>query len=141
MRPKTFLAVVCLGAAMLPAAEPPAWVARSNENTQVLLKIIARFAPEGAGRMGVSGLDEQISDLSSGVNERFRQEMRAGLAELRKREAAETDPLVKQDLSILITAGERNIKASETFERVLLPYNTVTQSVYGGLKALLDDQV
>ena len=45
-----------------PAA-PPAWVQRSNQDAQVLLKVLARFNPEAAARFGVSGVDEQVVDL------------------------------------------------------------------------------
>src|SRR5258707_14130810 len=47
----------------LQAAEP-AWVTRSNQDAPGLLKVIAKYAPEGARRPGVDGLDEEIPDLS-----------------------------------------------------------------------------
>ena len=33
-------------------AQQPAWVAKSNENAQLLLNIEAHYAPEGAGSLG-----------------------------------------------------------------------------------------
>ena len=52
------------------AATPPSWVARSNENAQVVLEVMARFGPEGAGELGIPGLDEEIFDLKPGFEER-----------------------------------------------------------------------
>lgn len=66
-------AALCVAAAITPTApaSPSAqsaagWVARSNEDTRVVLEQQARLAPEGAAQVGVSGVDEQITDLSSG---------------------------------------------------------------------------
>lgn len=131
--------------AALPAAAAPApvpeWVQRSDENTQVLLEVLARFAPEGAGQLGVPGLDEQILDLSPGFPERSRAAAREATAELRRRLAAEKDPAVRQDLQILIQSAEDNTRGGEMEEKYFLPYFNVTQVVFGGLQALLDDQI
>src|SRR6185503_8995840 len=66
MRFRTIFFVFVCGAAL---AAPPEWVKRSNEHARVLLEVDAKFGPEGAGRIGVEGVDEAISDLSPGVNE------------------------------------------------------------------------
>jgi hypothetical protein len=136
------LALLALGpAAPAAAAAPAEWVGRSNENAAVLLEVMARFAPEGAGRLGVSGLDEQILDLEPGIYERRREALGQALAELRGRLATEADPAVKQDLEILIQAAEDQRKGSELQRRLMLPYLSVTEAVFHGLRALLDDQV
>jgi hypothetical protein len=54
------------------AQNPPAWVARSNQNTQLLIDIEARYAPEDAAAEGVKGLDEQIITFAAGIQERKR---------------------------------------------------------------------
>ena len=48
-----------------PAQDPRAWIAVSNRHAQVLLDVLARFAPESAGQFGVTGLDEAVSNLST----------------------------------------------------------------------------
>ena len=59
-----------------PTQAPAAgWVARSNEHTRVVLEAQARLAPEGAAQVGVSGVDEQITDLSSGIRARIRESL------------------------------------------------------------------
>ena len=124
----------------LSAAEA-AWVEKSNQNAQVLLNIMARYAPEGAGSLGVSGLDEQISIPSADEPERSRRDIQNAIKTLQERLATESDPLVKQDLEILINAAQRNIRASEAYEHHLLPYDNVGQTIFFGMHSLLDDQI
>lgn len=135
------LLVAALPAAAAPPAPAPAWVQRSDENAQVLLEVLARFGPEGAGQLGIPGLDEQILDLSPGFEERAAEATRKATGELRKRLAAEKDPAVRQDLQILIGAAEDNVRNAEMEEKHFLPYFNVTRIVFGGLQGLLDDQV
>jgi len=124
-----------------PAAKDRGWIARSNENAQLLLALQAKFQPEGAARQGIPGLDDQISDFTPGHRQRQRDATRAVQAELEKRRAAEQDPLVAQDLEILIAAARRQIKGSELREKLAVPYHTVPQIVFGSMRSLLDPQV
>jgi uncharacterized protein (DUF885 family) len=137
------VAAAALAAAVLPAAAAPVptWVQRSDENSQILLEVLARFGPEGAGQLGIPGLDEQILDLSPGFEERASAATRKAADELRQRLAAEKDPAVRQDLQILIGAAEDNVRGAEMEEKYFLPYFNVTRTVFGGLQGLLDDQV
>ena len=136
------LAVSSLFLIIGPAfAQQPAWVAKSNANAQVLLKVVARYAPESAGSLGVTGLDEQISIPSADRPARFRNDLSGAVKTLQSRLAAEPDPLVKQDLEILISAGERNIHSSAAYESRLLPYSNAARSVFSGMQSLLDDQI
>ncbi|MBV8845877.1 MAG: DUF885 domain-containing protein [Bryobacterales bacterium] len=130
-----------LAALPLLAQNPPAWVAKSNRNAQLLIDIQARYNPESAGRNGVSGLDEQITVLSPDRTAAMRRDYAAARTELAARMAQETDPLVRQDLQILIDAAGRSIRASEANEKYQLSFSNVSQLVYSGLQALLDDQV
>jgi len=123
------------------AGEEPSWVEKSNEHAQIVLEVMSKFSPEGAGRLGIDGLDEQISDLGSGIYERSLEATREVLAELRKREAAETHPKVKQDLGILVKALEDNIQTSELDRANMLPYYTVSQTVFFGVRGLIDAQI
>jgi Bacterial protein of unknown function (DUF885) len=124
-----------------PVRSLPAWVVRSNENTQVLLNVLARFGPEGAAQLGVNGYDEQIVDLKPKVNERAVQATREAIQVLKGRLAAERDPLVRQDLEILIQSAEDNIRGNEIGNKYSIPYFNMPQAIFGGLRGLLDDQV
>jgi hypothetical protein len=138
MRFRMSLLLLAIG---LIFADQPTWVSKSNENAQILLNIEARYAPEGAGKLGVSGLDEQISIPSADKGKHFRQDAAASVKVLRSRLAAEQGSLVKQDLEILIDAAERNIRSSAAYEQHELPYSNVARNVFSGVQALLDDQV
>lgn len=126
--------------AAAPAQEPD-WVAASNRHAQLLLDVIARFSPEGAGQFGVEGLDDQIADISAPALERQRQAMAAARKDLQGLLAREPHPLVRQDLQILIDSASEAVRGAELAEEHLVPYTDVTRLVYGGLRALLDEQV
>lgn len=117
------------------------WVAKSNEHAQVVLAVFAELAPEGAGNLGVDGLDENISDLSPGLQQRARTLIETVLADLEQRYAAETHPKVRQDLDILIQAARDNLRTMELQDKHMLPYTNINQMVFGGLRALIDPQV
>ena len=141
-------AAVCIAAACIssqsavPAAQSaPDWVARSNEHTRVALQEQARLAPEGAAQLGVSGVDDQITDLSAGYSARVRDSLTRMEQELNRRMGAEKDPLVRQDLEILIEGTRQSLRALEIGQRLLLPYTNAPAAVFNGLRALLDDQV
>ncbi|HEX8143412.1 MAG TPA: DUF885 domain-containing protein [Pyrinomonadaceae bacterium] len=124
-----------------PTAALPAWVVRSNENTQVLLNVLARFGPEGAAQLGVNGYDEQIIDLKPRVNERANQATREAIQVLKGKLAAEKDPLVRQDLEILIKSAQDNIRGNELNDKYEIPYFNMSRAIFFGTRALLDDQV
>ena len=116
-------------------------VASSNEHAQVVLELLAEFSPEGAGSLGVDGLDEEISDLTEGSYERSLAASKQLLAELKRRREAETHAKVKQDLGILIQAVEDNIYTSELNRARMLPYLYMSQMVYFGVRGLIDPKV
>ena len=138
------LAVICLSLASVaaPADETDnSWVEESNKNARLVLDLLASFGPEGAASLGVDGLDEEIFDLKAGVYERSRTATSKVLKELHARLEKEQHPLVRQDLQILIKAGEDNLRSGELNRRYLLPYYNMTQTVFGGMRSLLDPQV
>lgn len=119
----------------------PDWVQRSNENTRLVLESESKFAPEFYARQGVTGIDNDIRDLNPGVNERTRAAESDVVKQLEQRLAKEKDPLVRQDLEILIKAENDNIKGSLLQEKYEIPYFNVGRMVYLGIFALLDDQI
>lgn len=124
-----------------PAPDPRAWIAKSNANAQMLLMVQAKFQPEFASRMGIPGLDEQISDFTPGHNQRVRDAIKAAQGELEKRLADEKDAKVAQDLQILIEACKEQIEGSELQERLEVPYVNMPQLMWGSMRALLEPQV
>src|SRR5439155_10276301 len=140
------LLLACSHAAPAPAPAPrqtPAkdWIARSNENAQVLLDVRARFTPEFAARTGVAGIDERISDFTPGHRERQRQALREAISMLEGGRGGERDVNVAQDLAILVDAAQRQINGSELQEKLEVPYANVPRLVFGSVRGLLDPQV
>lgn len=123
------------------AADTPGWITQSNTHAQLLLDVLARFSPEFATSTGFPGYDDQVTDLGPGVNERVRVALLAARGELTKRLAVETDPLVRQDLEILVKAANDNIESNLVNERLLAPFTDVGQLIFYGEFPLLQEQV
>lgn len=117
------------------------WVERSNANAQVLLEVMAKVSPEGAGRLGVPGLDEEIFDLKPGFVERSMEATRVAKEELETRLASETDSRVRQDLEILVDSAEQSLEGAELDLKYNVPYFDLHRTIFQGIRALLDDQI
>jgi uncharacterized protein (DUF885 family) len=124
---------------MAPA--PPAWVAESNQNAQVLLKVFAEFAPEQAGQLGVDGLDEQTVNLTPDYIERLNAAVSKAKDELTARLAKTEQPQVKEDLEILIKTCDDTIKGNALQQQYLMDYTNVPRLVFFGIRALVDPQI
>ncbi|MFT4047523.1 MAG: DUF885 domain-containing protein [Solimonas sp.] len=131
------LAVVCVNA----QAEAPAWVAESNRNAEVLLKVIAEFNPESAGEIGFDGFDDRIVDLQPKVYERSTAAAKKAIAELQAIRARTKDAAVLQDLDILIDSARDSIGTGTLNHDLMLPYYAVASMAFSGIKALLDPRV
>ena len=125
----------------LAHAEPKAWVKQSDENAQIALAVYARYRPEDAGQTGVAGLDENIVDLKPGLYDRSQADRSNALELLRARIPVTSDPRVRQDLEILITAEENVITSAKLRRRLMLDYIGVAEIEFSGIRALLDPQV
>jgi hypothetical protein len=123
------------------AQTPPAWVEKSNQNAQLLIALMARYSPEQASSQGLRQFDPQVSTAAPDEPEGFRKDLAGARDELQKRLAAEKDPLVRQDLNILIAQADRDIRSSAAQERNLLPYDDIAGTIFYGIKSLLDDQI
>lgn len=117
------------------------WVKRSDENSQILLVVLASFNPEIASQIGVEGVDDQVTDLKPGVNERTKKAVREALEKLKSKQTTETSPEVRQDLDLLIKVSNDTIKGIDLNEQYQLPYFNVPQTVFQGIRALLDEQI
>jgi len=124
-----------------PASPDRSWISRSNENAKILLAVQARFAPEQAARLGQPGLDDRITDLSPGHQERLRKATGEALAKIEELRRAEKDPLVAQDLAILADAAGKTIRGSELSERLEVPYYNLARLIFFSVRSLLDPQI
>ncbi len=119
----------------------PDWVRRSNENSAILLKVMAKYAPEAASQFGVDGHDTDVTTLPLDNNERMIADIDAAKGQLEAKLATEKDPAVRQDLQILIRSAEMNNEGTRLGEKYNLPYFDIPQTLFLGLRALLDDRV
>lgn len=123
------------------AQDTPEWIAESNKSTEKLLDVIAKHSPESAARLGIDGLDDQITDLSKGFNERAVLDLNQAKEYLKTQLAQTENELVKQDLLILIESAENNIEEIHLEETNLLPYYNATSLIYNGIRGLLEDRI
>ena len=136
-----FAALLAAAGSLHAQTAPPAWIARSNADSQILLDQIARFRPEFASQVGVSGYDDKVADLKPGVDERARAALVVAKAKLQGLLATERDANVRQDLQILIKAAAEQIEGIDLNRKYLLPYTDVGELVFGGEFSLLKDGV
>lgn len=124
-----------------PAEDSRAWIAASNKNAQILLDVMAKFAPEGAGQSGVSGLDQEVSKIGDEAVKEAQTAVKAALSTLQERAKTEQHPMIRQDLEILMRSARNNLRAGQINQERMVPYINVTTLVFGGMRSLLDAQV
>ena len=117
------------------------WVATRDAHPQLVTEFYAEYLPEIMGSLGAEGFDEEIQQISVEIEEEAKQGARLLLAELEKRLAGEPNAAVRQDLEILIGTVERDLQTTELEERLMLPYFDLSETVFRGIRALLDEQV
>ena len=136
----TFSLIAVFSVLLSAPSKASSWVEKSDENAQIVLNALAKLSPEGAGRLGVDGLDEEIADLAPGINERSRQMSVEILDELQRRLESEGDLKVRQDLGILIKTLEDSIRSSDLNFEQMLPYYNINQTIFFGIRGIIDPQ-
>lgn len=121
-----------------PAAQPAAWVARSDAYTQPVLKDTGKYHPEESTQLGDESFDTMVADYKPRDYERELADTEQRLLALRRQRALEKDPKVGQDLDILIDSREKHLATMKLERQYLLDYTNVGELVYGGLRGLLD---
>jgi uncharacterized protein (DUF885 family) len=125
----------------LAAQSEESWVEKSNQDSQVLLEILARWAPTFGSRMGLLGVDEEIVQVPPDVVEQILADFEGGKTELEKRLAAETHQAIRQDLEILLWQTNLILEDVRLEQKYLLDYEDVPEDIFRGIRVLLDDQV
>ena len=137
----TLLLVTASLMAISASASDSSWVEDSNAHAQGVLKVMAKYSPEGAGSLGVDGLDEQISDYEKRVYERSMADLQKVIKDLNRRLKKEEHPIVRQDLQILLKSLDDNVLSSKLDRENMLPYYNVSQTVFRGIRGLIDPQI
>ncbi len=124
-----------------PAFAAEDWIGQSNRHAQVLLEIFARYNPESAASYGVEGHDTEVFDLKSGFSERQEADLQRAAQQLESALATAGDPLVQQDVQILIDAARDQQRTLELNRRLTLPFFDLGQALYIGFQNQLDERV
>jgi hypothetical protein len=141
MKPALLAAGALLIAPLSAHAQTPAWIARSNQYTQHLLLTEAQFNPEGAAQTGLEQFDGKAIDLGPNLTKRVIAAETKERAILVAAQATESDPLVKQDLQILLNSVDRTIEGTALSDKLLLNWIDVPQLVFGNMNQALDAQI
>ncbi len=123
------------------ARATPAWIVTSNAFTRKVLDAQAKFSPEDAAGSGLSEYDGLVTDMGPKIDERYTAAMRALRADLQASMTAEKDPLVKQDLQILIGSIDNDITGIELNAKYNLPWIDVPRMVFGSVQQVLQSQL
>jgi hypothetical protein len=118
------------------AAPVPDWVRESDAAAQPMLKVIAQFAPEGAQRLGVEGVDDKVVDLGPAYSERYRAALEATAKDLEAKLATTREPKVREDIQILIDNAHRKIDAEKLEDALLLPFHAPARTAFAGIFSL-----
>jgi uncharacterized protein (DUF885 family) len=113
------------------------WIADSDRNALEVLSARSEFIPGWGSYYGLARFDGEVSDLRAGVDERYRARMVELLAQMRAREAAATDPRVRQDLAILVQDIEDDIESQAINRAHMLPYYNLHLTIFRGFGTLL----
>ena len=143
---KQLLAAGLLAASFSAMAAAPGkgdgdWVERSNQIAHEVLESQAKFAPEFASQVGVTGFDEQIFDLGPDLAQRQIAEAQKHIARLEGLLATESDPRVAQDLQIMIQSQQDSIESTQVNYDRVMPYGNINGLIFAGFRGQLDKQV
>jgi hypothetical protein len=117
------------------------WIERSNENSAILVDVLVKYSPEAASRFGVEGHDTEVVALPLDLHTRMIGDFEKAASQFREKLTTETDLNVRQDLQILIESTQLNIDSIRLGDKYNLPYYDIPQTLFLGLRALLDDRV
>ncbi len=137
------VALFTFTAQLASAAEPPAkaWIEQSNHYTRMLFDVQLKHSPEQGSREGLTHFDSQIADPSLADEMVQRQELEAVLGTLKTARAQVADKNVQEDLDILQRALKLQFRLDDFAQEHLVTAFNPSESVFEGIKVLLDDQV
>ena len=108
---------LCLLAVMVSFSSPVTaqqeWVQTSNKIAMKVLELQVKYAPEFAAAQGIEGHDDEVFDLKPNLNQRQNADARAMIEWLQSELEKQEDPLVRQDIEIMIQAQKDNIRSNE----------------------------
>src|SRR4051812_401382 len=139
---RSVMTLLALGTMVVTAhAAPAEWITQSNQFTQLLLDVNARYTPEGAADAGLEQYDTAVLDLKPRYVERQEADLAAVATKLEAARPSVTDPRGKQDLEILIQSAHDQVTTSALNRRLMIPYIDVGKTVFQSMQLILDARV
>ncbi|MDB5008460.1 MAG: hypothetical protein JWP45_2853 [Mucilaginibacter sp.] len=135
-----FVFMPFLSQAQNTAANSKEWITKSNNYTKILIDLDKKYSPEFGSEQGLAFYDTLISvPTLANINAQRKERLQAvGL--LKEAKQKETNTAVKQDLDILINQSELGIRQDDFNLNKEVSFINATETVFGGLQTLLDDQ-
>jgi hypothetical protein len=117
------------------------WIGRSNVYTNLVLDVQLEHSPEQGSQEGLAKFDSRISNPTLGDELAERRELEAVVAKLKTAQTTETDKRVREDLQILGKALDLGFRQDDFGIQHEVPFMNASETIFQGLRGLLDDQV
>jgi uncharacterized protein (DUF885 family) len=118
-----------------------AWIKQSNVFTHMVLDVQLEHSPEQGSQEGLAKFDSRISDPTLSDELAQRRELEAVLAKIKTAQTTEADKRVQEDLEILRKALNLQFRQDDFGMQHEVPFMNASETVFQGLRGLLDDQV
>jgi Bacterial protein of unknown function (DUF885) len=123
------------------AQEAPAdWIAASNQYTNQLLAVEMKHTPELGSNEGLSQFDTEVSQPTLADEDKERQETEAVVATFKSAMGQQKQKEVAQDLQIMIRAADLQLRELDFARAHKVDFINASQTVFRGLRVLLDEQ-
>ncbi|MGA9797995.1 MAG: DUF885 domain-containing protein [Terriglobales bacterium] len=132
------LATLCLSVRAQNA--PTDWIAASNQYTNQLLAVQMKHTPEEGSEEGLSQFDPEVSQPTLADEDQERRETEAVLSTFKSAVGQQKQREVAQDLQILIRAIELEFRQLDFARAHKVDFLNASQTVFSGLRILLDEQ-
>jgi len=117
------------------------WIDRSNVYTNLVLDVQLEHSPEDGSQEGLAKFDSRISNPTLSDELAERRELEAVVAKLTAAQTTETDKRVREDLEILRKALDLRFRQDDFGIQHEVPFLNASETIFQGLRGLLDDQV
>jgi uncharacterized protein (DUF885 family) len=118
-----------------------AWIKQSNVYTNMVLDVQLEHYPEKGSKEGLAKFDSRISNPTLSDELAQRRELEAVVAKLKTAQTTETDKRVQEDLEILSKALSLQFRQDDFGMQHEVPFMNASETIFQGLRGLLDDQV
>ncbi len=134
---------VCVLASLAFSQTPPTaptWIDASNRYTNMLLAVQMKHNPEYGSSEGLSEFDTKVSQPTLANEDQERLETQAVLDKFKAAARQKQQEEVAQDLQLLISSIELGFRWQDFQRAHEVPFSNPSNTVFGGLRTLLDDQ-